>query len=184
MNQPTNPTIPPDDLVSVCEDDVRFFRNPGKEDRERWVFDNWCRLTGRDSTQASKGEAPDFTLGSEQIEIVEVMAKGRKRHDETKKALASAKAHPPELVIHDGSELKTVRRKADGWLRKTIEAKEAHYGPSAQDWILLIYVNFDFVAQTDWAAVRSDLSSRTSVFSRMEVLMPDGQSHIVVYPHP
>ncbi len=72
------------------QDDVAFFSNASKDDRERWILEHWCALNGHDASRAVKGEAPDFTVDDVSIEIVEVLGKGRRRHQEYKDDLKSA----------------------------------------------------------------------------------------------
>ena len=80
------------DLEADAEDQMRFFSNAGKKDRETWVIDAWCRHTGRTDCSIVGRERPDFTVGLEKLEIREVLLPQRRRQDEVKKDAAEISA--------------------------------------------------------------------------------------------
>jgi hypothetical protein len=171
-------------LVAALQDDVRFFSNMCKDDRERWVFDHWCSLTGRSDALGIKGEAPDFTLNSERIEIVEVLEADRKRHKEFKDDLVTVRngSAPSAKLIHDGPDPETIRSGAHKWLLDAIRDKHNRYGPSSASWTLLVYANFTFANRTDWPAVAEELSRTPPGFARIELLFPDGTKSVTLHP--
>lgn len=182
-------TQPDHGMLLACEDDVRFFSNGGKDDRERWIFHHWCSLTGRNAVQGKKGEAPDFTLNGEMIEIVEVLEPDRKRHKEFEDDLATLRNGPSESdeLVHQGPELETIKSSAHKWLLEAIRDKHTHYGPTCVSWTLLVYADFSFADLADWQAVTMELSRTPPGFARIEVLFPDGAKsktlHTALPPH-
>ncbi len=177
-------TQPDPGLLTACQDDVRFFSSACKDERERWIFDRWCSLTGRNAAQATKGEAPDFTVHGEKIEIVEVLTAGRKRHKEFKDDLATLRTGTSQTadLIHNGPDLETIKSRAHQWVLNAIRAKHSHYGPSSASWTLLVYADFTFADRTDWKAVTTELSRTPPGFARIEVLFPDGAKSMVLHP--
>jgi hypothetical protein len=169
-------------LVGASHDDVAYFSNTAKDARERWVFERWCSLTGRNAACAIKGERPDFTLNGEGIEVTEVMEPGRRRHREYKDSLRELVANPQSIPIHDSLGLETILHFSQQWILDRIIAKANHYGAPARDWSLVIYANYSFVDRTNWSAVRASLISGPRVFNRIEALLADGQSQITLYP--
>jgi hypothetical protein len=172
------------ELLAGCRDDIRFFSNGSKDDRERWIFDRWCAQTGRNAAQGIKGESPDFTLNDEQIEIVEVLEPGRKRHKEFKDDLTTLHngASQDGGLVHDGPGLETTKNFAHKWLLDAIRAKHKRYGPSSASWTLLVYADFTFANRTDWQAVVTDLNRTPPGFARIEILFPDGTESHPIYP--
>jgi hypothetical protein len=170
-------------LISAFEDEVRFFSGARKDDRERWVFDHWCSLTGRNASHGTKGEGPDFELNGELIEIVEVLVKGRKRHKEYLDDLAALHTGTRNLkdLIHDGPGLETIKSIAHVWVLAAITDKHKHYGSSSLSWTLLIYANFTFADRANWDAVKTELTRRTPGFARIEVLFADGTQSRPLY---
>jgi hypothetical protein len=174
-------------LHSACKDDVRFFSNACKDEREQWVFDHWCTLTQRNAAQCKKGERPDFTLNGEQIEVVEILEPGRRRHKEFKDDLSKLRTGTWQTadLIHDGPELKTILSSAHQWVLDAIRAKHTHYGSLSLPWTLLVYADFTFADQTDWGKVTKELSQTPPGFARIEVLFPDGARSMVLHSaHP
>jgi hypothetical protein len=179
-----NSVQPAPGLLSTRQDDLRFFSNACKDDRERWIFDNWCSLTGRNSAQGIKSEAPDFTLNGKKIEIVEVLEAGRKRHKEFKDVMATLSPGSSQSadLIHDGPDLDKIKSSAHQWVLDAIRDKHNHYGSSAASWTLLVYADFTFANRTDWQAVTTELSRTPPGFARIEVLLPDGTRSMVLHP--
>lgn len=180
----TQSAHPDPGLISDFQDDVRFFSIACKDDRECWIFDHWCSLTERNAAQGIKGEAPDFTLNGEKIEIVEILEAGRKRHKEFKDDLATLRTGPsqPADLMHDGPDLETIMCIAHKWLLDGIRDKHNHYGPSSASWTLLVYADFTFANRTDWQAVTTELSRTPPGFARVEVLFPDGAKSMALHP--
>ena len=176
-------TQPAPALLSAFQEDVRFFSNACKDDRERWIFEYWCSLTGRSAAQATKREAPDFTLNGEKIEIMEVLEAGRLRHKEFKDDLTALRSGNLQSanLIHDGPDLVTIKRSAHQWVLDAIRAKHNHYGPSSASWTLLVYADFTFANRTDWPAVTAELSRTFPGFARIDVLFPDGATFRPIY---
>lgn len=180
----TQSTQLPPGLLSAFEGDVRFFSNEGKGDRERWVFDRWCSLTGRNSAQGIKCEAPDFKLNGEHIEIIDVLEPGRKRHKEFKDDLAKLRTGTAQTadLIHNGPDLETVKSSAHQWVLNAVRHKQKLYGSKSASWTLLIYADFAFADRTDWKTVITELSRTPPGFTRVEVLFPDGAKTMALYP--
>lgn len=161
--------IEPDD----ARDQIRFFSNANKKEREKWVIENWCRITGRIGSRITKGEAPDYVVNEEGVEIVEVLLPDRKRHDECK---MEGLAQP----CNAGSLERTV---AQGhlWLLKIIDAKAKKYGSGAKGWVLLLYVNFSFWQRIDWDFLKSKLAATQPQFKRVDALTADGQTVVTLF---
>ena len=70
--------------LNEARSQIHFFSNAGKKEREKWVIDKWCRLTGRECYLIVEAEGPDLTVGPEKVEMAEVMRPDRKRQDECK----------------------------------------------------------------------------------------------------
>jgi hypothetical protein len=180
------PSEPSKDLIRGTAADVTYFSNTFKDNRERWVFERWCHLTGRNFSLAVKGEAPDFTLGNEQIEIVEVLETSRRRHQEYKDDLKAATVSAPGITgfVHNKADLEEIKTQAHQWVLATIAEKQRHYGSSAKTWTLLLYANFSFANKADWRSVVSALASNPSGFHEIHALLADGTSTVPLLPTP
>ena len=160
-------------LTVNAEDDLRFFSNSGKKDRERWVFDRWRQITNMPSLAPIEGEGPDFVFAGESVEIVEVLRPNRLRHKEYKadvKDLKQGQLPNP----HDGADLQDVIQNASCWVSDAVLTKANHYGSVAQQWILVVYANYSWCDRTEWARIRADVTDGTKTFKRIDILTADG----------
>lgn len=173
---------PTPQLIAALQEDVRFFSNSGKEERERWVFEHWCAITGRNPANAKKPDPPDFQLGSESIEVVEVLHLKRKRHDEFKQTVNRATESPSVCVVHEGASMEEIISEAHKWVIRAVDKKRQHYKHTAQGWILLVYLNYEFAGHTHFHSIRSALAALNLQFKAVEDLLPDGQSCHQLFP--
>lgn len=159
--------------VQLAKVDLRLVSNAGRVERERWVLDRWCALTGRSSEGFVKGEPPDFTSLSDDVEITEIMLPGRKRGDEFK---ATVQAFQQGLLpaLSDAAELQEVVAQAHNWIADAVFAKAQHYGVIANGWILLVYANYAFSTRTQWPLIRQRTAGAVT-FKEIHVLTADGQ---------
>jgi len=167
-------------LVQASRDDLRFFSNPGRNDREQWVFEHWCALTGRTPGNYNKGESPDFYSAGEAVEITEVQQPGRRRGDEARKAVEALQlGNVPDAT--DGGDLKSVLEHAHSWITSAIGKKAQKYGIKANDWILLVYVNYSFSDRTQWDRVRP-VCGDCLFFKAVHVVTADAANFHILKP--
>jgi hypothetical protein len=168
-------------LATLAENEQRFFSNEGKKSRERWVLERWLAHSGKSHLHFTEGEAPDFTVGDESVEIVEVLERGRRRHADVKTDAVELRAGglPSPRVAAD---LESVKNRGRDWILQQIDAKAQKYRTSAATWTLLLYVNVPWPGKTDWAAIRQELAAHLRPFRRIEALTADGQHVIPLFP--
>ena len=167
-------------LVQAAREDLRFFSNPGRNHREQWVFEHWCALTRRNPGDYRKGESPDFDSAGEAVEITEVQRPGRKRGDEARKEVEALQlGNIPDPT--DGGDLKSVIEHAHCWVASAIAKKAQKYGIKANDWILLVYVNYSFSDRTQWDRVRQFVAT-LSTFKAVHVLTADAANFHILKP--
>src|SRR5690606_15768017 len=96
--------------------DSHFFSNRCKDERERWILDHWMAAKKQPRhSEPQKGEAPDFHIDGEDVEIVEVLLPGRKRHSEFIRDAKEIQAG--NIPVHDPCiELSEVKALANSWV--------------------------------------------------------------------
>ena len=123
--------------------DKDYFADSYKPLREAWcaaVFGiGYENYLGACRVRVNSGSFPDFFLktGSNEffMETTEVLAPGRRRHDEYRDpARPPVRMVPPEQFDLDGS-------KSPGWVRQAIERKVRRYRAGTQTTHLLVYIN-------------------------------------------
>lgn len=180
LEKPARRTLPPVVIARFVED-VRFFANAGKDEREQWILERWMSLRNVKDRPVRGGNPPDFIVNGDEIEIVEVQRPGRRRHDEVRNyAKTAASGVAPEPLM--GLALADARSHGPTWLLNAVRAKSAHYDPAgACDWILLVYANFSWSRWVDYALLRARLVADPPIFRRVEVLTADGSAAHVVF---
>lgn len=168
-------------LEAHARDQIRFFSNTGKQDRETWVIEAWCRLTGKTCCSIVKGERPDFTVGAEKVEIIEVLQPKRRRQDEVKKDAQEIFAGRLPQPRCAGS-LNEVTTKGPLWILNAISAKtQKYHSICTDDWILLLYVNLSCWRSIPWDLVRSRLVAASHPFKQIDALGADGNEVIKLF---
>lgn len=160
-------------LIQQAGDDLRFMSNAGKAEREQWVLDCWCHISGRSVAGFVKGESPDFTSSNEAVEITEVLLPGRKRGDEYLTILRElGHGNLPEPT--DVGDLQLVLNQAHVWIADAVSVKSQRYKSCANGWSLLVYANYPFCDRTRWDLARQRVASDTD-FSAIHVLTANGE---------
>lgn len=82
-------------VIKAREESVSFFSNAGKQERERWVVNEFLTNLGLRCSESdvvsSIDEPPDVTYRDGRFEVKEVMDVGKRRHAEYKESLRRAK---------------------------------------------------------------------------------------------
>ncbi len=169
------------ELEAHFKDQIHFFSNGGKKERERWVVEAWCRPGGRNGFSIVDGERPDFTVDGEKVEVSEALRPHRRRHDACKEDLAEMAAGRLPSPRYAGS-LEEVLAGGHLWALNGIDAKIEKYRSTAtSDWVLLLYVNFSFWQRVRWELVRSQLTATPPPFKRIDALSADGKDVIPLF---
>lgn len=170
------------ELEDHAREQIRFFSNAGKKDREKWVVEAWCRLTGRTACSIAEGERPDFVVGLEQVEISEILHPEPRRQDAVRKDAAEiAMGRFPQP--RDAGSLDEVLAEGHLWVLNGVSAKTQKYRSiPTSNWILLLYVNVSFWKRIRWELVESQLILASPPFRQIEVLGADGNAVITVFP--
>jgi hypothetical protein len=178
------PSADPDLLKGLAEEAWKvggFFSNESKKDRENWVLLRWADCAGQSLEGVQEGEGPDFTVAGLGIEIVEVQQPGRRRGDECKadtEALAQGKS--PEW--RNWVDLQLVQDEAHRWIVDAITKKAKRYGRAARTWVLVVYANYGWWEETNWAAVREVAEELVDSFDRIDVLGASGETVVRIKP--
>lgn len=189
-NKPIEVALPPagsadpadlEALARVAKDQEYFFSNEGKKPRERWILEHWLACAGKTHLHFAEGEAPDFTVGDESIEIVEVLEPERRRHADAKADAVELRAgrFPSPRVAAD---LESVKNRGQDWILHQIDAKAQKYRTTAATWTLLLYVNVSWAGEIDWGSIKHELATFPRPFRRIEALTADGQHVIPLFP--
>lgn len=82
-------------VIKAREESVSFFSNAGKQERERWVVNEFLTNLGLRCSESdvvsSIEEPPDVMYGDARFEVKEIMDVGKRRHAEYKESLRRAK---------------------------------------------------------------------------------------------
>jgi hypothetical protein len=82
-------------ITRGLEEDIRFFDSTNKEEREIWVVNEFLTNIGEefypDEIKASDSEPPDVVFHDAMFEVKEILDPGRRRHQELKRDLETAK---------------------------------------------------------------------------------------------
>ena len=149
--------LAPHDLQRIAREDLAFFTYEHKPARERWVLDRWLVARGLLGLLVRPGgDPPDFVVDGCGVEVVELLAPGRRRTDQYRAKLkAAAEGHtlPRRMVSRS-----RVADRGHEWVLKAVEEKAKKYDPQASaSWTLLIYVNLPWADCISWAAVEVGL---------------------------
>lgn len=93
-----------DERIAALEESVKYFGNKNKPERERWVCKQFLMNLGVAFEEAditkSEAEPPDVLFATALFEVKEILDQDRKRHDEYKADLKTAKQaiDPQELL--------------------------------------------------------------------------------------
>lgn len=169
------------DVEAHARDQIHFFSNAGKKERETWVIEAWCRLTGKRDCSIVEGERPDFTVGLEKVEISEVLRPEQRRQDTVKKDVAEILAGRFPQPQNAGS-LNEAAAKGHLWVLNGVSAKiQKYHSICTDDWILLLYVNLSFWRNIRWELVKSPLMLSSPPFKQIDVLSADGSEAIEIF---
>jgi len=169
-------------LAPKAQAAAAYMSRNGKSDREEWVLEHWRITSQRPKfTKKKKGEGPDFIVDGEFIEIVEVQKPARSRHKEYKEDVQILEYG--YLPGPDGAiDLDQVRDHAYEWNNHEIFKKADKYKTSARNWTLIVYANYGWCEQTQWARVRQFVTSSITTFKAIHILSADGKHVETVKP--
>ena len=180
-----------DHTERTLKEQIAFMGNPGSDERERWVLDQWLSAKGNTSVSVEKGnDPPDFLVDGEPVEVTEVLPPNRKRHQEYKDDLHKYR-NGEAWGVHerpgDTGDLRTINREAGDWILGRIKAKEEKYanGDKRVNYTLLVYVNLAWADRIDWGHITMQLKQKSVVgFKRIEAIYSDhhGIHCQVLYP--
>jgi len=163
-------------IIEGFKDDVKWFSNANKEERERWVVEKWAAFVGRSTEEIIRGcDPPDYFVGADAVEVVEVLPPGRKRHSEYKNVLSEVKnGQSPSIKNPDVTgTIEYAKQCGHIWLLYQVLSKIDSYlrkGHPTQKWILLAYLNIFWPTQIKWNEVEGFWKMRHQPFARLDVL--------------
>ncbi|TGM03565.1 hypothetical protein [Leptospira jelokensis] len=166
--------------IEKINETIKFFGNPGKKDREKWVIENWALANNIIVKNLNlETESPDAILNSEiLIEVVEVLPPDRKRTDELKKWRERVEMGCDENLVNgfrNYSRLEYIKPRAANIIADIIRNKYNLYHENAESnkWILIIYVNLPWTTKLDWDLISQKINNeiKTMILHFKEVYL-------------
>ncbi len=168
------------EVKEFAKEEIGFLSNSSKSKREKWVGEQWCIGKGILNPIITEGaDPPDLLInGTENIEIVEVLAPERKKMDEVKKWSRDAKGLKYSFVINGFTKynnIKNIKPISEKLILEQIRKKKEKYArnPGVKDFILVVYVNLSFANKFDWAKIKTSIKNEGFPFQQIDLLFSD-----------
>lgn len=167
-----------ENFLKEANQNIDFFGNPGKQERERIVAEWWCQVSGIDTPVIEIGEdPPDIIInGTVEVEIVEILPLQRKRSRELKKYKKKVLEGDSTGLLAEpiaSNQIQEILPIAQNLIVQAIKKKVKKYEnkyDQSKDWILVAYINVNYAHKFPWESILPSLRDFLPFFKGIEFI--------------